>query len=86
MTQWEYARFEYAATGEFGRDAFMNWNAAFHDPNGVRGWGTDERFDDMKHLNRAGREGWQAYDRSTTVIVNPIRLQAVTYSMKRPVL
>ena len=45
-----------------------------------------ERFDDLRHLNRAGAAGWQAYDRAAIHVVNePHRLSSVTYSMRRPV-
>ena len=86
MTKWEYARLEYRAAGSYGADQFMDWNATFHHAGGAQRWGTDERFDDMRHLNRAGREGWQAYDRNATYFPNePHRLYGVTYSLRRPV-
>jgi hypothetical protein len=85
VTQWEYARLEYRSTGSFGTDKAMDWNATFYHPDGVQGWGTDERFDDVPHLNRAGADGWQVYDRAALVIGQPMRLHSVTYSMKRPV-
>ncbi|MBO0871349.1 MAG: hypothetical protein J2P15_22570 [Micromonosporaceae bacterium] len=84
MTPWEYARLEYRATGAFGTDKEMDWSASFHHPGGVQRWGTDERYDDLKHLNRAGAQGWQAYDRAVMMIGQPQRLYAVTYSLKRP--
>jgi hypothetical protein len=85
VTQWEYARLEYRAAGSFGNDREMDWTAVFHSPAGVQKWGTDEKFNDLKHLNRAGGDGWQAYDRAALVIDSPMRLNAVTYSFKRPV-
>jgi hypothetical protein len=85
VTQWEYARLEYRATGTFGSDKEMDWTAVFHQPAGVQKWGTDEKFNDLKHVNRAGADGWQAYDRAALVIDHPMRLNAVTYSFKRPV-
>jgi hypothetical protein len=84
LTRWEYARLEYRATGSFGADRLMDWQATFHHPGGARRWGTDEHFDDLRHLNRAGAAGWQAYDRHAVLIGQPLRLQAVTYSMRRP--
>jgi hypothetical protein len=42
-----------------------------------------ERFDDLRHLNRAGADGWQAYDRHARLIGQPQRLNAVTYSLRR---
>jgi hypothetical protein len=85
VTNWEYARFEYRAAGSLGADKFMDWNASFHHAGGVQRWGTDERFDDLSHLNRAGAAGWQAYHRSDQHVLNePHRLQRVTYSMRRP--
>jgi hypothetical protein len=84
VTQWEYARLEYRAAGSFGTDKFMDWDATFHFPGGVQRWGTDERFDDLRHLNRAGADGWQAYDRGAIVLGAPHRLHSVTYSFKRP--
>ena len=83
--QWEYARLEYRATGSLGTDQYMDWNANFHDASGIHRWGTDERFDDLRHLNHAGAEGWQVYDRSPRMIGQPLRLYVVTYSMQRPV-
>jgi hypothetical protein len=68
VTQWEYARLEYEATGSLGTDKFMDWDASFHFPGGVQRWGTDERFDDLRHLNRAGASGWQAYNRSAVMV------------------
>lgn len=86
VTKWEYARLEYRAAGTFGTDRFMDWDATFHHPGGVLRWGTDERFDDLRHLNRAGAAGWQAYHRTTAYVAGePHRLSAVTYSMRRPV-
>jgi hypothetical protein len=85
VTQWEYARLEYASTGSFGKDSKMDWDATFHHGGGVRRWGTDERFDDLRHLNRAGREGWQVYGRAALLVGQPHRLHSVTYSMYRPV-
>lgn len=85
MTRWEYARLEYHAAGTLGTDRFMDWDATFHYPGGVQRWGTDERFNDLRHLNRAGAAGWQAYDRTTMVIGQPERLNSVTYSFRRPV-
>ncbi|HEY3501854.1 MAG TPA: hypothetical protein VGN37_03570 [Actinocatenispora sp.] len=84
MTRWEYARLEYKSTGTFGTDKHMDWNASFHHPGGVARWGTDERFDDLRHLNRAGQAGWQAYDRAAILVGQPHRLHAVTYSLRRP--
>jgi hypothetical protein len=74
---------EYKSAGTLGTDKWMDWDATFHHPRGVERWGTDERFDDLRHLNRAGAEGWQAYDRTALVIGQPHRLHAVTYSMRR---
>ncbi|HEY7176462.1 MAG TPA: hypothetical protein VH442_16240 [Micromonosporaceae bacterium] len=85
VTQWEYARLEYGATGTFGGDRDMDWTAVFHFPGGRQRWGTDESFDDLRHLNRAGDDGWQVYDRQAMVIGQPQRLHSLTYSMKRPV-
>jgi hypothetical protein len=84
VTRWEYARLEYKSTGTFGTDKHMDWNASFHHPGGVARWGTDERFDDLRHLNRAGQAGWQAYDRAAILVGQPHRLHAVTYSLRRP--
>jgi hypothetical protein len=84
VTEWEYARLEYKSTGSFGNDKALDWNATFHHPGGVQRWGTDERFDDLRHLNRAGAEGWQVYNRTGILIGQPQRLHAVTYSMMRP--
>lgn len=84
VTQWEYARLEYRSTGSFGTDKEMDWTAVFHQPAGVQKWGTDERYSDLRHLNRAGAEGWQCYDRAAIVIGQPQRLNSVTYSFKRP--
>ena len=85
MTQWEYARLEYQSTGSFGTDKYMDWSATFHHPDGVTRWGVDEHFDDLSHLNRAGAEGWQAYNRGAVLLGQPQRLHALTYSMRRPV-
>ena len=85
VTRWEYARLEYRATGDFGTDKYMDWDAIFYHPGGVQRWGTDERFNDLRHLNRAGAAGWQAYHRAAQMIGQPLRLHAVTYSMRRPV-
>jgi hypothetical protein len=85
VTQWEYARLEYKSTGSLGTDRYLDWSAVFHHPGGVQRWGTDEQFDDLPHLNRAGVDGWQVYDRAALVIGQPQRLHSVTYSMKRPV-
>jgi len=86
MTIWEYARLEYRAAGTLGGDKFMDWTATFHQRGGSQRWGTDERFNDLVHLNRAGAEGWQAYDRSAAhVHGEPHHLFKVTYSMRRPV-
>ncbi|HZM75323.1 MAG TPA: hypothetical protein VFC19_06330 [Candidatus Limnocylindrales bacterium] len=86
MTVWEYARLEYRFAGTTGQDKFFDWTATFYTPEGVYRWGTDERYDDLKHLNRAGLEGWQAYDRTAVFLHGePHRLQAVTYSLRRPV-
>jgi hypothetical protein len=86
VTNWEFARLEYRAAGTLGTDRFMDWTATFHHPGGVLRWGTDERFDDLRHLNRAGAAGWQAYDRAAIHVHNePHRLSSVTYSMRRPV-
>jgi hypothetical protein len=85
VTQWEYARLEYRAAGTLGTDKFEDWDAVFHYPGGVQRWGTDERFNDLRHLNRAGAEGWQAYDRAAMLIGQPHRLHAVTYSLRRPI-
>ncbi|MCW2640021.1 MAG: hypothetical protein JWP76_2327 [Dactylosporangium sp.] len=83
MTHWEYARLEYKSTGTFGADKLKDWDAIFHYPGGAQRWGTDERFDDLRHLNRAGADGWQVYDRSPRLVGQPQRLNAVTYSMRR---
>lgn len=85
VTQWEYARLDYTAAGSFGADREMDWIATFTQRGGTTRWGTDERFDDVRHLNRAGSEGWQAYHRAAMVIGQPQRIQAVSYSFKRPV-
>jgi hypothetical protein len=86
VTNWEYARLEYRAAGTLGADKFMDWTATFHYPGGKQRWGTDERYDDLQHLNRAGAAGWQAYDRTVMYVANePHRLHGVTYSMRRPI-
>jgi hypothetical protein len=86
VTNWEYARLEYRAAGTLGTDRFMDWTATFHHPGGVLRWGTDERFDDLRHLNRAGAAGWQAYARAAIHVKDePHRLSSVTYAMRRPV-
>lgn len=85
VTTWEYARLEYRSAGSLGTDRFMDWTATFHHPGGVQRWGTDERFNDLTHLNRAGADGWQAYDRGAVHVSNePHRLFSVTYSFRRP--
>lgn len=83
VTRWEYARLEYSSTGTFGADRFMDWSASFYYFGGVSRWGTDERFDDLRHLNRAGNAGWQAYDRDPVYVGTPRRLHSVTYSLRR---
>jgi hypothetical protein len=85
MTVWEYARLDYRATGSFGADRFEDWDAIFHHPGGAQRWGTDEKFNDLPHLQRAGRMGWQAYDRAVMMIGQPQRIQQVVYSFRRPV-
>lgn len=85
MTRWEYARLEYRAAGVFGQDKRMDWDAYFHQPGGMQRWGTDEHFDDLRHLNRAGAAGWEAYHRSAVTVGQPHRLHSVTYSLRRPV-
>jgi hypothetical protein len=85
VVKWEYARLEYKSTGDFGMDKHLDWDAIFYAPNGAFRWGTDERFDDLRHLNRAGAAGWQAYDRAALLIGQPQRLHAVTYSFRRQV-
>jgi hypothetical protein len=86
VSNWEYARLEYRAAGSLGADRFMDWTATFYHPGGVLRWGTDERFDDLRHLNRAGAAGWQAYNRAAIHVHNePHRLSSVTYSMRRQV-
>jgi hypothetical protein len=84
VTTWQYARLEYRSTGTFGQDKFMDWDATFYYYGGSQRWGTDERFDDLRHLARAGADGWQAYDRAAVMIGQPQRLHAVTYSLRRP--
>lgn len=84
MTTWEYARLEYRATGDFGTDRFMDWRATFYHAEGKQSWGTDDRYDDISHLNRAGADGWESYDRTAVFFHGEShRLQAVTYSMRR---
>lgn len=85
VTRWQYARLDYRATGSFGTDKAMDWRATFHHPGGSERWGTDESFDDLRHLNRAGEQGWQAYHRAASMVGQPHRLNAVTYSLRRPV-
>jgi len=85
VTTWEYARLEYRSAGTFGNDTNMDWTATFSSGAGIVRWGTDERFDDIRHLNRAGAEGWQCYDRHGRLIGQPQRLNAVTYSLRRPI-
>ncbi|MBN1174875.1 MAG: hypothetical protein JXA67_22140 [Micromonosporaceae bacterium] len=85
MTRWEYARLEYHAAGDLGADRHMDWEAVFHHPGGVQRWGRDERFDDLRHLNRAGASGWESYHRNAVMIDRPHRLYSVTYSLRRPV-
>lgn len=85
MTRWEYARLEYRSTGDLGSDRFVDWEAIFHHSGGVERWGVDERFSDLRHLNRAGQDGWQAYDRAALMVSQPMRLHAVTYSFRRSV-
>ncbi|MFC4068610.1 hypothetical protein [Actinoplanes subglobosus] len=81
---WEFARLEYRPTGSLGNDRFMDWTATFHHPGGVLRWGTDERFDDLRHLNRAGRVGWQVYQRhAMSDPEQPHRLTGVTYVLRR---
>jgi hypothetical protein len=84
VIEWEYARLDYRATGSLGGDQELDWSAVFHTPEGTYRWGTDERYNDIPHLNRAGKMGWQAYDRAAMVIGQPQRLYSVTYSFKRP--
>jgi hypothetical protein len=83
VVHWEYARLEYRSTMDFGHDQRLDWAATFHSPAGTQRWGTDEHFDDLRHLNRAGAEGWQAYDRHPRLLGQPQRLHAVTYSLRR---
>lgn len=84
VEQWEYARLEYRATGDFGTDRFMDWRATFYTGDKKEPWGTDDRYDDIAHLNRAGLAGWQAYDRTAAFFHGEShRLQAVTYSLRR---
>jgi hypothetical protein len=67
-----------------GTDKYLDWRATFHHSGGAQSWGVDESFNDLPHLNRAGREGWQVYDRAAMLVGQPQRLHAITYSMKRP--
>lgn len=83
VTRYEYARLEYRSTGSFGTDQHVDWSATFHHPGGPQHWGVDERFDDLRHLNRAGADGWLIYNRHARLIGQPQRLNAVTYSMRR---
>jgi hypothetical protein len=85
VTVWEYARLEYQSTGSFGTDKNLDWAATFHHPGGIERWGTDEKFGDLRHLNRAGAQGWQAYHRAAMMIGQPQRLYSVTYSFRRAV-
>lgn len=84
VIQWEYARLEYNSTGSFGNDRNLDWAATFYHEGGVLRWGTDEKYDEIKHLNRAGALGWQAYDRAAMLVGQPQRLYAVTYCFRRP--
>jgi hypothetical protein len=77
LVAWEYARLEYAYSGR-------EWDGVFHHPGGVERWGTDDRFNDLRHLNRAGAAGWQAYDRSVVWVIDGSRLHRATYLMRRP--
>jgi len=63
----------------------MDWKANFYDGDGVQRWGVDESFDDVSHLDRAGREGWEVYFQSPRMIGQPLRLYRITYSMRRPI-
>jgi hypothetical protein len=83
VTRWQYARLEFRPTGDKGTDEYMDWKVTFYHPGGVQDWGTDERLDDIRHLNRAGADGWQAYDRHARIVGQPQRLSAVTYSLRR---
>ena len=84
MAKWEYARFEYKVAGTLGDDKFMDWDAVFHSPQGPQRWGTDERFDDLFHLNKLGEVEWEVYHRSPVYMHNePHRLYSVTYSLRR---
>lgn len=85
VARWEYARLEYRAAGTFGSDQSMDWTATFHHAGGVHRWGTDERYDDLSHLNRAGADGWEAWHRNVLHIGQPQRMHAVTYSLRRQV-
>lgn len=84
MRHYEYARLEYRSAGTLGADRYMDWDATFHHGDGSERWGTDERFDDLRHLNRAGQMGWRAYDRHAVLMQGEShRLYSVTYSMRR---
>jgi predicted HicB family RNase H-like nuclease len=86
VTTWEYARLDYKAAGTLGEDRFMDWTATFHTASGTLRWGTDERYDDISHLNRAGKAGWEAYARGSTHLpAEPHRLLSVVYSLRRRV-
>ena len=84
MIQWEYARLEYQSTGSFGTDKNLDWAATFYTEGSALRWGTDEKYNDVKHLNRAGGLGWQCFDRAALLIGQPQRLYAVTYTFRRP--
>jgi hypothetical protein len=81
--RWEYAQLEYRETGSLGTDAFRDFDAVFHHLDGVERWGTDDRFNDLRHLNRAGAAGWQAYDHSVVRYPGGLAVQRVTHSMRR---
>jgi hypothetical protein len=83
VIRWEYARLEYQSTGSFGGDKNLDWSASLYHEGGVLRWGTDEKFDDVKHLNRAGALGWECYHRAAMMIGQPQRLYGVTYSLRR---
>nr|BFE71776.1 hypothetical protein GCM10020092_050770 [Actinoplanes digitatis] len=86
VTNWEYARLEYRAAEHLRSGPFHGLDGHVPPPGGTLRWGTDERFDDLRHLNRACAAGWQAYDRAAIHVINePHRLHGVTYSMRRPV-
>ncbi len=84
MTQWEYARLEYQETGSYGTDKHLDWSAVFHTGRGTQRWGVDDRFDDLKHLDRAGALGWQVYARSERLAGQPQRAYQITFAFKRP--